>query len=102
MDGEAGDYVRDESEAEAMTPSEFDAIRARDATQFEMYHKSCHDRRALLQYVDELRAAAGKVVCKTCRGAGEIPVFQTKELGGFHYAPCPDCADLRAILGEQP
>jgi hypothetical protein len=31
VDGEAGDYVRDESEAEAMTPSEFDAIRARDA-----------------------------------------------------------------------
>ena len=35
---------------------DLEAIRARDATQFEMYHRSCHDRRALLAYVDALAA----------------------------------------------
>mgnify|MGYP003439341547 CR=1 FL=1 len=73
---------------------DLDAIRARDATQFEMYHKSCHDRRALLQYVDALRAAAGKVQCFHC---GNLISEAWTRLG-----PCPSCADLRALLGEKP
>lgn len=45
------------------------------------------DRNDLLAYVDELREAAGRVRCARCERMG-------------HYAdePCPDCADLRALL----
>lgn len=65
---------------------DLDAIRERDATQFEMYHRSCHDRRALLRYVDELRAAAGKVSCGLCHDMRE---------------DCPACEELRKLTGER-
>jgi hypothetical protein len=51
------------------------------------------DADALLQYVDSLRAAAGKVTCETCRGTGIERTLVTA---------CPDCTDLRTLLGEKP
>jgi hypothetical protein len=52
-----------------------------------------HDRRALLAAYDALRAAAGKVTCETCRGTGIERTLVTA---------CPDCTDLRTLLGEKP
>jgi hypothetical protein len=37
---------------------------------------------------DALRAAAGKVTCMACCGSGDMG----------EGIPCPDCADLRALL----
>jgi hypothetical protein len=79
---------------------DLDAIRARDATQFEMYHKSCHDRRALLAYVDALRAAAGKVTCRRCEGFGELKSPYEEGAGMDDADPCPDCTPLRALIKE--
>jgi hypothetical protein len=62
-----------------------------------MYHKSCHDRRALLAYVDALRAAAGKVACARCDGQGGL-----HRIDGEFLGDCPDCTDLRRLLGEKP
>ena len=57
------------------------------------------DRRALLAYVDALRAAAGKVTCKRCDDSGFEP---WSDFGGAVIEPCPDCADLRKLLeGER-
>jgi hypothetical protein len=88
------------------------------------------DRRALLGYVRALRAelasvtttmlaireqrdgystelaalkeAAGKVKCWTCHGSGEIKWTSGSIMPrGAAPIPCPDCADLRKILGEK-
>jgi hypothetical protein len=64
-----------------------------------MYHKSCHDRRALLAYVDALRAAAGKVTCWRCEGFGELKSPYEEGAGMDDADPCPDCTDLRRLLG---
>jgi hypothetical protein len=69
------------------------AIRARDDASV-IYPETLtvvHDRRALLAAYDALRAAAGKVTCETCRGTGIERTLVTA---------CPDCADLRRLLGE--
>ena len=74
---------------------DLDAIRARDAemgdADVRFVRKSLADRRALLQYVDELRKAARKVTCRTC--SGNKHTF-------YSIDPFPDCADLRRYLGE--
>lgn len=71
------------------------AIRARDDASV-IYPETLtvvHDRRALLAAYDALRAAAGKVTCETCRGTGIERTLVTA---------CPDCTDLRTLLGEKP
>jgi hypothetical protein len=70
---------------------DLDAIRAR-------YKEACYfasDIGELLCYVDELRAAAGKVTCETCSGTGNAG----NELVGDE--DCPDCADLRLLLAKE-
>lgn len=90
------------------------AIRARDAdyndvfeAQASMSKDIAHrlvawpvaDRRALLKAYDELREAAGKVTCARCSNEGKRIVLD--EYGNFkNLVPCPDCADLRRLLGE--
>ena len=82
-----------------MTPSELEAIRARDANSCpqppivdESYLQPAQrDRHKLLDYVNELRAAAGKVTCETCHGTGIERTLVTA---------CPDCADIRRLLGK--
>jgi Zn finger protein HypA/HybF involved in hydrogenase expression len=48
-----------------------------------------------------LKEAAGKVPCATCGGDYEIVETHpwTREVS---RVPCPDCADLRAILERKP
>jgi hypothetical protein len=92
-----------------MTPSELEAIRARDCDYDDVFEAQANmskdiahrlaawpvaDRRALLAYVDALRAAAGKVQCFHC---GNLISEAWTRLG-----PCPSCADLRKLLGEKP
>jgi hypothetical protein len=49
-----------------------------------------------------LRKAAGKVKCWTCHGSGEIKWTSGSIMPlGTAPIPCPDCADLRKILGEK-
>lgn len=85
---------------------DLEAIRARDAAwrssvdiPSEKPSQMYRDRRALLAHVDELREAAGKVTCKYCGGLGWIIPLQEDDRA-FEEAPCQDCADLRALLGE--
>jgi hypothetical protein len=73
---------------------DLEAIRARDAQNLDPDWPSAVDRRALLAYVDALRAAAGKVQCFHC---GNLISEAWTRLG-----PCPSCADLRKLLGENP
>lgn len=48
----------------------------------------------LEQWQQEMVAkAAGKVTCATCDGEGK--------LDDGEWMPCPDCADLRRLLGEK-
>lgn len=49
---------------------------------------------SLRSRLDELREAAGKVTCATCDGEGK--------LDDGEWMPCPDCGDLRRLLGEKP
>ena len=83
-----------------MTPSDLEAIRARDAemgdADVRFVRKSLADRRALLAYVDALLAAAGKVTCWVCQGTGIDRGWPV------HNPPCYACADLRRLLGEKP
>lgn len=70
------------------------AIRARDADtrrRLPDNHLSPEelDRRALLEFVGTLAAAARKVTCWRCLGVGVV---------SDEGASCPDCADLRALL----
>jgi hypothetical protein len=46
---------------------------------------------------DALREAAGKVICYECGATGKI------HQGGVpgEWLPCPDCADLRALLNPE-
>jgi hypothetical protein len=111
-----------------MKDEELEAIRERDASLNNFPNESYllpseKDRRALLRYVDELRGgfmfieqaaiirnqraelaalreAAGKVTCERCNGDCEISETYplTREVS---RVPCPDCADLRKILGEK-
>lgn len=76
------------------------AIRARDANCYplppivdESYLRQAErDRHNLLAYVDALAVAARKVTCGNC----------ANDHWGVPRGPCPDCADLRAILeGEK-
>ena len=46
----------------------------------------------LLAYVDALREAARKVTCGNC----------ANDHWGVPRGPCPDCGDLRRLLGEKP
>lgn len=115
-----------------MTPADLDAIRARDADYVPGKRSAGTvqaklDRRALLAHVDALaagrdalfasrddervrmagvvesltldlialRAAARKVVCTQCDNGGLV-----QKRG--QWVTCPDCADLRALLGEKP
>lgn len=89
---------------------DLDAIRARDAAgvydSVTIHSANAHfriaafDRRALLAYVDALRAAAGKVTCWRCEGFGELKSPYEEGAGMDDADPCPDCADLRKLLGE--
>jgi len=48
-----------------------------------------------------LRAAAGKVTCVVCEGSGEMEVYESLSSGvKLPNEPCPDCTDLRVLLGE--
>ena len=88
--------------------SDLEAIRARDASEghFREGHdvwpvfQSVYDRRTLLAYVDELRAAARKVTCMKCAGQGTIFVVDYIDVTGEFRSrkTCPDCADLRGLL----
>jgi hypothetical protein len=49
---------------------------------------------------DALRAAAGKVKCKRCKGTKWAWIAD--EHGMNHPVDCPDCADLRALLAPSP
>ena len=88
---------------------DLDAIRARDAAGvydgIEVHSANANfriaafDRRALLRYVDELLAATRKVKCGRCHGTSRITLTNT--IDEVHdYGPCPDCSDLRRLLGE--
>ena len=82
-----------------MTPSDLAAIRARDAKSYDDDNWLHVDRRALLAYVDALRAAAGKVTCRRCLGHGDL--LQPDAVPpGWRTDPCPDCTDLRTLLNE--
>jgi hypothetical protein len=52
--------------------------------------------RALVE-LKALREAAGKVICYECGATGKI------HQGGVpgEWLPCPDCADLRALLNPE-
>lgn len=53
----------------------------------------------LLAYVDKLREAARKVTCRRCLGHGNL--LQPDAVPpGWRTDPCPDCADLRRLLGD--
>lgn len=80
---------------------DLEAIRAQDAEESgtEAQIAVRYDRRALLAYVDELRAAAGKVTCRRCDPAN--PGVLHEFYSGKPY-PCTDCADLRKLLGDSP
>lgn len=47
-----------------------------------------------------LREAAGKVQCENCHGSGFKAVRDEGALT-FTFPPCPDCGDLRRLLGEK-
>ena len=89
---------------------DLDAIRARVAADVELngpitdeLRRIClahADRFDLLAYVDALRAAAGKVTCWRCEGYGELKSPYEEGAGMDDSDPCPDCADLRRLLGE--
>jgi hypothetical protein len=49
---------------------------------------------------DALRAAAGKVTCRRCNGHGDLLQPDTVP-PGWRTDPCPDCADLRALLAAR-
>lgn len=55
----------------------------------------CEQIKDLQERLAELREAAGKVTCRNCGGDGDISQFPDVE-----EIPCPDCADLRRLLGE--
>lgn len=78
------------------------AIRARDTDikrdAYATMTVAQTDRRALLQYVDALRAAAGKVTCWRCEGYGELKSPYEEGAGMDDADLCPDCSDLRALL----
>ena len=84
---------------------DLEAIRARDAESYDIAYWPHIDRRALLAYVDALRAAAGKVECMCCAGGGRREIYERGDLIGefppIGDEPCPDCADLRKLLGER-
>lgn len=61
----------------------------------------CRTLDDLLAYVDALREAAGRVTCKTCDGKGDR-LWPLNSAPGYYYTPCPDCADLRALLERTP
>jgi hypothetical protein len=78
------------------------AIRARDDASV-IYPETLtvvHDRRALLAAYDALRAAAEKVTCWRCEGFGELKSPYEEGAGMDDADPCPDCTDLRRLLGE--
>ncbi len=81
-----------------MNRAELNAMKARAARNARL--NAIADRRALLAYVEELRAAYGTgllaIHCRRCVGTGEIRI-------GHHDMPdevyaCPDCADIREVL----
>lgn len=99
-----------------MDKQQLEAIRARDAdyndvfeAQASMSKDIAHrlvawpvaDRRALLAHVDELREAAGNVTCLTCGNTGRASLKMPGSWGAWTEADCPDCADLRRLLGEK-
>lgn len=106
-----------------MTPAELEAIRKR--AEIDSPWNVLIDRNALLVYVDELRTelaalkiqqhvsddtwaakvvalkeAAGKVTCALCRSFDGRSLRAQLDFPGYYHVPCPDCADLRALLKE--
>jgi len=92
---------------------DLEAIRARDADYNDIFEEQSHmspdiahrlvawpvaDRRALLAAYDALAAAARKVKCWRCYGR-EFTLYKPEaESPRLYERPCPDCADLRALL----
>jgi excinuclease UvrABC ATPase subunit len=74
-------------------------------TAYELVRSDCHNLTEkvipnLRAELAALREAAGKVTCERCNGDCEISETYplTREVS---RVPCPDCADLRKILGEK-
>lgn len=62
------------------------------------------EHRAVLAAHAELAAlkeAVGKVTCYRCAGAGRLDIVEGQYEIPIGDEPCPDCADLRAILEKQ-
>jgi excinuclease UvrABC ATPase subunit len=75
-------------------------------TAYELVRSDCHNLTEkvipnLRAELAALREAAGKVTCGRCGGTGEV---REKLLfnGFLRLFPCPDCADVRAILERKP
>ena len=81
---------------------DLDAIRARDdaaEADADQLSQPSRDRRNLLMFIDELLAATRKVKCGRCHGTSRITLTNT--IDEVHdYGPCPDCSDLRRLLGK--
>jgi rubrerythrin len=113
-----------EQEGRGMKDEKLEAIREKDRViRPGLYlDQDERDRRALLRYVDELRADLASVT-KTMLAIREQRDQYSADLAALREAagkvwcwkcgyslgkasdasiPCPDCADLRKILGEKP
>jgi hypothetical protein len=97
-----GVYVRDQ----VVFASDYDALRAELATAttaYELVRGDCHNLTEkvipnLRAELAALREAAGKVTCWRCRSTSQAYTFSD---GMFECNECPDCADLRKLLGEK-
>lgn len=63
-----------------------------------------HTLTTLEDEYDALKAAARKVTCARCYGLGGFTEHRYDEgrLIEIAAVPCPDCADLSALLGDKP
>jgi hypothetical protein len=92
-----------------VTSADYDALRAelaaaQQSTQgyYNEAATACEQRDAAKRELAALREAAGKVKCWTCHGSGKITWTSGSIMPlGAAPIPCPDCADLRKILGEK-
>lgn len=88
-----------------MTEAEITDIFGPRCAVFNARCGSCLMWRAHDEYA-ALAAAARTVTCAECHGDGEIKIFTDEpdhpEGGRYsHTSHCPDCAELRRLLGEK-